>query len=88
MSTVDFADARWRKSSFSGGDDADTCVEVAFAGSAAALRDSKNSAGPVLVLPTSALAALAGYAKSGVRLVRVRPSHGVISVGNSTPWAK
>jgi hypothetical protein len=41
----------WRKSSYSdqGGSD---CVEVAFAEREAAVRDSKNSAGPVLVLPT------------------------------------
>jgi len=59
MSTVDLSGARWRKSSFSGGNgDNDVCVEVAFAGQATALRDSKNSAGPVLVLPASAWVAL------------------------------
>ena len=65
MSTVDLSGARWRKSSFSGGEgDNSNCVEVALAGPAAALRDSKNSAGPVLVLPVSAWAALlADYAK-------------------------
>jgi hypothetical protein len=42
----------WRKSSYSdqGGSD---CVEVAFAERAAGVRDSKNTAGPVLVLPAS-----------------------------------
>jgi hypothetical protein len=51
---------RWRRSSFSGGTGGgnDNCVEVACAGSVAALRDSKNSAGPVLVLPTGAWKAL------------------------------
>lgn len=66
MSAVDLTGARWRKSSFSGGEGGggDSCVEVAFAGSAAALRDSKNTAGPVLVLPAAALTALlASYAK-------------------------
>ncbi len=57
MSTVDLV---WRKSSFSGGSgsDNDNCVEVALVGAAAALRDSKNSAGPVLVLSGPAWAGL------------------------------
>ena len=65
MSAVDVAGARWRKSSFSGGDHADTCVEVAFTGQVTALRDSKNSAGPVLVLPASAFAALLEVTSAG-----------------------
>ncbi len=60
MSTVDLSGMRWRKSSFStgngGGDD--NCVEVALVPSAMAVRDSKNAAGPVLVLPNPAWAAL------------------------------
>lgn len=55
---MDLMGARWRKSSFSSGDGDDNCVEVAFVGSAAALRDSKNAAGPVLLLPTAAWSAL------------------------------
>jgi hypothetical protein len=41
--------SEWRKSSFSesGGSD---CVEVAFRVTGAAVRDSKNTAGPVLDL--------------------------------------
>jgi hypothetical protein len=58
MSAVDVAGARWRKSSFSGGDHADTCVEVALVGSGAALRDSKNSDGPALVVPAAGWRAL------------------------------
>lgn len=59
MSTVDLAGVRWRKSSFSGGGgDNDNCVEVALVEAAAALRDSKNSAGPVLLLSGSAWVAL------------------------------
>jgi hypothetical protein len=60
MSTVDLTGLRWRKSSFSGGTGGgnDNCVEVAFAGSVAALRDSKIAAGPILVLPTAAWKAL------------------------------
>jgi hypothetical protein len=60
VSTVDSMRLRWRKSSFSGGEGGgnDNCVEVAFSGAMAALRDSKNAAGPILVLPTAAWKAL------------------------------
>ena len=52
---MNLADARWHKSSFSGGGgDNQNCVEVALVGSATALRDSKNVHGPVLVVPTAA----------------------------------
>jgi uncharacterized protein DUF397 len=40
----------WRKSSYSGGNESD-CVEVAFPSQSVAVRDSKNSAGPVLAFP-------------------------------------
>jgi Domain of unknown function (DUF397) len=55
---------RWRKSSFSGGDDHENCVEVALVESATALRDSKNATGPVLVVPASAWNALRGAARA------------------------
>lgn len=58
MSTVDLFGARWRKSSFSSGGGDDNCVEAALAGTVAALRDSKNPSGPILVIPTSAWQAL------------------------------
>jgi uncharacterized protein DUF397 len=51
---VDLTGARWRKSTFSGGGDNEACIEVAFAGTATAFRDSKNP-GPVLILPATAL---------------------------------
>lgn len=59
-STVD--NKLWRKSSFSGGTGGgnDNCVEIAMTDEAAAVRDSKNSGGPILVLPVSALSALLG----------------------------
>ncbi len=59
MSTVDLAGVRWRKSSYSsgsGGGNSD-CVEVAFAGPATAIRDSKNATGPVLAVPANSWSA-------------------------------
>jgi hypothetical protein len=53
----DFSRAEWRKSSRSSGNGGN-CVEIAHSGANAGLRDSKNVAGPVLVVPTSALNAL------------------------------
>jgi len=44
------ASTSWRKSSFSEGPQT-SCVEVALAEGAAAVRDSKNTAGPVLTVP-------------------------------------
>lgn len=54
MSTVDLSGSRWRRSSFSSGSGDDNCVEVAFTDQATALRDSKNTTGPVLLIPTEA----------------------------------
>ncbi|KAA2255241.1 DUF397 domain-containing protein [Solihabitans fulvus] len=54
MSTVDLSSARWRKSSRSGGNGSDSsCVEVAFSCRTTAIRDSKNPAGPVLLIPAT-----------------------------------
>ncbi|MEU6521878.1 DUF397 domain-containing protein [Streptomyces sp. NPDC046924] len=49
--TPDVNIARWRKSSYSGNQQGDACVEVCddFAG-AVPVRDSKNLTGPVLML--------------------------------------
>ncbi len=52
----DLSTARWRKSTRS--DASNVCVEVAFAGPAVGLRDSKNPAGPLLALPVGAFATL------------------------------
>ncbi|MEO6085157.1 MAG: DUF397 domain-containing protein [Umezawaea sp.] len=43
----------WRKSSYSGSGNDGNCVEVAFAGPAVAVRDSKNT-GAQLAFPTEA----------------------------------
>lgn len=48
--------ARWLKSSRSS--NVANCLEVAFAGQAVGLRDSKCEAGPVLVLPAGSFAFL------------------------------
>jgi len=56
MRTLDLGAARWRKSTRSS--ESNTCVEVAFAGPVVGLRDSKNTAGPLLALPATAFTAL------------------------------
>lgn len=56
MQALDLSAARWRKSSRSS--DSNICVEVALAGPAAALRDSKHTVGPVLTIPATALTSL------------------------------
>lgn len=53
MSTVDLTGAVWRKSSRSGAGGNANCVEVAFAGPAVAVRDSKNPQATALAVPTA-----------------------------------
>jgi hypothetical protein len=65
MPTVDLSAARWRKSSRSTGIGSNgACVEVALAGPAAAVRDSKNPKGPTLVFPGRAWRDLIAAAKA------------------------
>jgi hypothetical protein len=60
VSTVDLAGLSWRKSSRSTSTGADgNCVEIAFAGPAVAVRDSKNP-DAALAVPVAAFAALLG----------------------------
>lgn len=47
---------RWRKSSFSGGGDGNTCVEIASLPARIAIRDSKRPAHSTLSFPTAAFA--------------------------------
>ncbi|WP_308199294.1 DUF397 domain-containing protein [Saccharothrix sp. S26] len=54
MSTVDRPGLVWRKSSYSGSGNNDNCVEVAFAGLVAGVRDSKKPDAGVLAFPASA----------------------------------
>ena len=51
MHAPDLSTATWRRSSRS--TDTANCVEVAVAGSAVGVRDSKDPDGPVLVLPAA-----------------------------------
>jgi hypothetical protein len=53
---VDLTRAQWRTSSYTGGTGgADSaCVEVAFVGPVAGVRDSKNRVGPMLVVSGAA----------------------------------
>ncbi|ANP49246.1 hypothetical protein J2Z21_002133 [Streptomyces griseochromogenes] len=46
----------WRKSSFSGGDEGDACVEVADLDSHIAIRDSKTPTRATLAFPPEAFA--------------------------------
>lgn len=43
----------WRKSSYSGGSQATSCVEVATSPDLTGVRDSKNLPGPILTFPTT-----------------------------------
>ncbi|WNV89032.1 DUF397 domain-containing protein [Umezawaea sp. Da 62-37] len=54
--TPDLSSARWRTSSYSNGSNGN-CVQVAHVGEVMAVRDSKNPAGPVLLLRQSGLTA-------------------------------
>jgi hypothetical protein len=44
----------WRKSSFSDANGEGACVEVAFPGATVAIRDSKNTTGPILTVNAAA----------------------------------
>nr|WP_184695508.1 DUF397 domain-containing protein [Saccharothrix tamanrassetensis] len=53
VSIVDFSGVTWRKSSRSNGASNTACVEVAFAGAAVGVRDSKNPAAGTLAFPAA-----------------------------------
>ncbi|MEW2393923.1 DUF397 domain-containing protein [Streptomyces venezuelae] len=55
MRKYDLSDARWRKSSYSSGDESDNCVEVADGvPGVVPVRDSKVPQGPALVIGAGA----------------------------------
>ncbi|GAA2778882.1 DUF397 domain-containing protein [Saccharopolyspora taberi] len=51
--SVDLSRTRWRKSSRSNTGSSGNCVEVSFAATMTAVRDSKQPEGPVLVFSTA-----------------------------------
>ncbi|WP_329135676.1 DUF397 domain-containing protein [Streptomyces sp. NBC_01476] len=61
----DLSDAVWRKSSYSGGADPDSCVEVAdgFPG-IVPVRDSKDPHGPALIFPAPSWSAFINEVKA------------------------
>ena len=60
---MDVTDGNWRKSSYSGSNGGD-CVEVGIAGSAVAVRDSKDPEGPRLAFATDTWQAFAEDVKA------------------------
>jgi hypothetical protein len=63
MITMDLSLVAWRKSSQSA--QSNNCVEVAFAGPVAAVRDSKDPGGPALVFGRAQWSAFLRGAKTG-----------------------
>lgn len=59
---IHLSDAQWRKSTRSGAY-GDNCVEVAFIGDAIAVRDSKDTNGPILIFTRGEWDAFVGGAK-------------------------
>ncbi len=70
-SAPDVAEARWRKSSKSGGGGGAQCVELAYLADGEAVRDSKNPAAPPCRLSVGALRVLVSEVQAG-RLDRPR----------------
>jgi hypothetical protein len=60
MDTLD----NWRKSSYSGPGDGDSCVEIANTRTRVAIRDSKNPSRGPLAFPTQAFASFLDTLKS------------------------
>ncbi|GAA3815282.1 hypothetical protein GCM10022403_056080 [Streptomyces coacervatus] len=56
---IDLSSVAWRKSSYSDEEGAD-CVEIADLPGTVPVRDSKNPAGPILLVPTPAWTAFIG----------------------------
>ncbi|MFF0781246.1 DUF397 domain-containing protein [Streptomyces sp. NPDC003720] len=61
-SAGDASEAAWFKSSYSGGTDGESCVEIAIAPRTVRVRDSKNTEGPALALSPAAWDCFLPYA--------------------------
>ncbi|MFJ3227014.1 DUF397 domain-containing protein [Streptomyces sp. NPDC086783] len=57
----------WRKSSYSGPDDGNNCVEIANSAAHVAVRDSKAPARAILTFPVTAFAPFVEALKRGAR---------------------
>ncbi|MEU6278867.1 DUF397 domain-containing protein [Streptomyces sp. NPDC047028] len=64
-SAGDAPELAWFKSSYSGGNDGNSCVELALTPSTVHVRDSKNTEGPRLALAPGAWADFVTYASEG-----------------------
>ncbi|MEU7381445.1 MULTISPECIES: DUF397 domain-containing protein [unclassified Streptomyces] len=58
----DASELAWFKSSYSGGNDGNSCVELAVTPGTVHVRDSKNTGGPQLALTRDAWRGFVGYA--------------------------
>ncbi|MFJ8661305.1 DUF397 domain-containing protein [Streptomyces sp. NPDC093795] len=61
----DASELAWFKSSYSGGTNGESCVEVAAAPATVHVRDSKVTDGPQLALTPAAWAGFVSYATTG-----------------------
>ncbi|WP_406059929.1 DUF397 domain-containing protein [Streptomyces sp. NBC_01077] len=62
FSTGDASELAWFKSSYSDGNEGDSCIEVAATLATVHVRDSKNLGGPQLALTPTAWAGFVSYA--------------------------
>ncbi|MEU7121339.1 DUF397 domain-containing protein [Streptomyces zaomyceticus] len=61
----DASELAWFKSSYSGGNDGESCIEIAPTPATVHVRDSKNLGGPQLAFPPGAWAGFVSYATAG-----------------------
>ncbi|MFB6532240.1 DUF397 domain-containing protein [Streptomyces sp. NPDC056399] len=64
-STGDASELAWFKSSYSDGNEGDSCIEVATSPATVHVRDSKNLGGPQLALTPTAWTGFLSYAVGG-----------------------
>ncbi|MFB6623328.1 MULTISPECIES: DUF397 domain-containing protein [unclassified Streptomyces] len=64
-STGDASELAWFKSSYSDGNEGDSCIEVATTPATVHVRDSKNLGGPQLALTPTAWTGFLSYAVGG-----------------------